>query len=195
MIENEKKHYLCNVCGHRSFYKFGIDMHMKRHNRDPKEKPHKCSHCKFATVSRHYFVTHMRVKHDINMPLLRPQKKGKEILQKCEQCDYSTFVRTNLLIHLRRHTGETPYKCDQCPYEGRQRIILTLHKRSVHEKVFFECEQCEYKASQKSNLKTHIHVRHGGKHHLRERCTVCGDALEMCWSAMNVNIRRVRNVI
>ena len=185
LIENEKKQFLCNECGHRSFYKTAMNVHLRLHNRDPKEKSHKCSLCRFASKSRQYFVIHMKAKHDKDVRIFRPKNKWEGILQRCEQCDYSTHQRQNFLVHLRKHTGEKPFKCDQCPYEGSQRVILKIHKRSVHENLFFECDQCEYKASQKSNLKTHIQERHESgkgkstivKRKLKEACTVCGETV------------------
>ena len=38
--KNEKRRFLCNECGQTSFYKSAINVHMKRHNKDPNEKTH-----------------------------------------------------------------------------------------------------------------------------------------------------------
>ena len=178
LIEDEKKQYLCNVCGHRSFHNSAMHEHMRRHNRDPKEKPHKCSLCKFASKGRKYFVIHMKTKHDKDVRIFRPKIERKGVLQRCDQCDYSTLVRNSLIVHMRKHTGEKPFKCDQCPYAGRQKTLLEIHKRSVHENLWYECEQCEFNTSQKSVLKTHILVMHEvGKHVLQGKCDVCGKTL------------------
>ena len=123
----EKKSFLCNECGYRSFNKCHMNTHMRRHNKDPNEKTHKCSHCNYASDLRQNFVRHIRVKHDIVIPTVKREKKWAGIMNKCDQCSYSTLWRGNFLVHLRKHNGEKPFKCDQCPYEASQQTILKIH--------------------------------------------------------------------
>ena len=83
--EIEKRRFLCNECGYTSFYRSAINMHMKRHNKDPNEKTHKCSHCDYASDSRQNLVRHIRVKHDIVIPTAKRENRGEGIINKCDQ--------------------------------------------------------------------------------------------------------------
>ena len=133
----EKKSFLCNECGFRSFHKYYMNSHMRRHNKDPNEKTHKCSHCDYASHIRDNYVRHMKAKHDKDVPRVRTtENKWTGTMNKCEQFSYSTILRANYLVHLRKHNGEKPFKCEKWPYEARQQTILKIHNRSVHENLF-----------------------------------------------------------
>ena len=79
--KNEKRRFLCNECGFKSFNKCYMNTHMKRHNKDPKEQTHTCSHCDYASDLRQNLVRHIRVKHGIVIPTVKREKKWAGIMK------------------------------------------------------------------------------------------------------------------
>ncbi|KAI1233517.1 hypothetical protein IHE44_0004699 [Lamprotornis superbus] len=139
-------------------------------------KPHKCSECDTAFVTRGELSRHRRYKHTLEKPF------------KCTICEYSSVEKNLSFVseaskmrrHVRSHTGERPYPCHLCSYASKdayklKRHMLThtgVHLRNLHSYMeeAVKCRDCEAAFHERYAFLQHRKTHRNEK---RFRCAQC----------------------
>lgn len=98
---------------------FRQNVHLRKHimAKHTKQKPHKCTYCRYTTVEKSHLTVHIRT-HTGEKPF------------RCRICNYSTAQNCTLKSHyLRKHPGSN-VQCNLCGID-----FITNHERDKHEKV------------------------------------------------------------
>lgn len=98
---------------------FRQNVHLRKHimAKHTKQKPHKCTYCRYTTVEKSHLTVHIRT-HTGEKPF------------RCRICNYSTAQNCTLKSHyLRKHPGSS-VQCNLCGTD-----FITNHERDKHEKV------------------------------------------------------------
>lgn len=113
---DQKKGFVCDICGRVSGSRSGLNTHMKVHTG---EKPHKCDMCPKRFSTKAAKDLHFRV-HSGERPY------------KCKTCDKRFKDAGTMKVHYRQHTGESPYACQFCGKTCKQAQNLRSHIRHMH---------------------------------------------------------------
>ncbi|XP_070505317.1 oocyte zinc finger protein XlCOF6-like [Chironomus tepperi] len=155
-VDINLRKFECDHCGHRTFLKIQLQMHMIKHLKDC--AIHYCDICgkgfKFASS----LYTHRKFHGEGEFA--------------CTQCDRK-FVRNHeLVVHIRTHTNEKPFRCQVCGRGFSIKILLQNHLQSHPEtRVMFQCKGCNNAFTDKKQLNMHEDLVHP---ELRPyRCDMC----------------------
>uniref|UniRef100_A0A182K2D9 C2H2-type domain-containing protein n=1 Tax=Anopheles christyi TaxID=43041 RepID=A0A182K2D9_9DIPT len=111
-VSEQKRVYLCNICGHNCGSSSNLGVHLRRHNG---QSVCECTVCGKGFPRRSDLVMHMR-KHTGEKPFI------------CPTCGRGFSRLDKLRIHIRTHTGEKPYNCP-CGRAYAQRNDLKSHQK------------------------------------------------------------------
>lgn len=115
-IHNEdRKKYVCDVCGKNLLSLEGLKFHKKMHIGD---KNYACDVCGKAFLTKQKLVIHTRT-HNGKKPFM------------CKECHKRFTRKYSLTIHVTRyHTSENPHKCEFCLKQFVSKGNLKKHKCS-----------------------------------------------------------------
>ncbi|OWK59090.1 Transcriptional repressor CTCF [Lonchura striata] len=142
-------------------------------------KPHKCSECDAAFVTRGELSRHRRYKHTLEKPF------------KCTICEYSSVEASKMRRHVRSHTGERPYPCHLCSYASKDAYKLKRHMLTHTGEKRYECYICQARFTQSGTMKIHVLQKHG-ENVPKHQCPHCSTLLSRK-SDLGVHLRNLHS--
>ncbi|XP_053849113.1 transcriptional repressor CTCFL isoform X5 [Vidua macroura] len=142
-------------------------------------KPHKCSECDTAFVTRGELSRHRRYKHTLERPF------------KCTICEYSSVEASKMRRHVRSHTGERPYPCHLCSYASKDAYKLKRHMVTHTGEKRYECYVCQARFTQSGTMKIHVSQKHG-ENVPKHQCPHCSTFLSRK-SDLGVHLRNLHS--
>lgn len=146
------KQFKCNQCDYASTCKHNLNRHQRTHDRNPKDKLHKCPHCDRRFTKSYHLTRHITRLHNNNQRLyncvhclrrFEQQYKKKQHELRCQnrryEChlckSYVTAYKTHMCRHMRTHSGARPYKCAICNKCFNQTNSLKKHLDFRHSRI------------------------------------------------------------
>ncbi|KAJ7401622.1 CCCTC-binding factor like protein [Pitangus sulphuratus] len=142
-------------------------------------KPHKCSECDTAFVTRGELSRHRRYKHTLEKPF------------KCTICEYCSVEASKMRRHVRSHTGERPYPCDLCSYASKDAYKLKRHMLTHTGEKRYECCVCRARFTQSGTMKIHMLQKHG-ENVPKHQCPHCSTLISRK-SDLGVHLRNLHS--
>lgn len=157
-LEKKLRKCSCDHCGHRTFTKFQMLVHLSKHFENP--QPNTCEICgkTFRIASSLY--THRMYHSEGTIP--------------CERCGKKFVRNSDLNYHIKKdHTHEKPFKCIICgsSYISKQAL---KHHLQTHPQTMevYSCEECKISfGNNKKDKDKHNHIYHPEKKPYR--CLIC----------------------
>ncbi|XP_059616325.1 zinc finger protein 79-like [Phlebotomus argentipes] len=143
---NQKRLYVCPICGKTSNY---LTRHLEHIRSHTGEKPYKCNHCDKSFGNHNTLRSHVRI-HTGEKPY------------KCETCGATFRQGSHLRGHMLLHTGEKPHKCLVCEKEFRNKSNFSEHMRMHTGEKPNHCRLCPEKFKNSRLLKKHCQAVHFG---------------------------------
>lgn len=97
-ISGDSNMFICSVCFNVFANESSLERHSKRHDT---QKPHACMICYKTFVRKEHLDNHLR-SHDGKAPFV------------CQYCSSCFTRKEHLMNHVKRHTGETEFRCEIC---------------------------------------------------------------------------------
>lgn len=138
---NQKKIFLCDICGKTAVSKASLLTHMCTHEN---VFPYKCDVCPYKGRT---------------VDLLRVHKRShlREKPFKCSLCPKGTTTSSNLAKHMRHvHSTARPHKCNYCDKAFTYQHDMKRHIKDIHlRQGTVECNVCHKKFNTKKILQGH----------------------------------------
>ncbi|XP_018024885.1 protein tramtrack, beta isoform [Hyalella azteca] len=112
--DNQKKPFVCPLCGHDFTRRDNLANHLKTHTGD---RPHMCRYCQKCFSRKDYLKQHERIHTGV-----KPYQ--------CQQCDRAFTRKEGLTDHMRCHSDFKEFTCDVCLKSFKQKCGLRFHKRN-----------------------------------------------------------------
>ena len=164
IIANEKKTFLCEICGENFSSTKLLDTHLEFHSA---ENSFARSNCNKDSTEEN--STNLHRIHTGENP---SACSASEPPFRCLICDKQFKGKGSLNVHRRLHSGEKPFACSDCGKKFAQKGALNIHRARLHSGAKpFACSDCEKSFAVDKDLKEHRNI------HAKERsftCEVCG---------------------
>ncbi|XP_062320211.1 zinc finger protein 37-like [Osmerus eperlanus] len=139
---DEKKPYICTVCGKCFSHTANMRNHMRVHTG---EKPYSCKECGKRFIEAGNRNTHMRI-HTGEKPF------------PCIVCGKWFRHRSGVNMHMKIHTGDKVYACKVCGKTFTESGNLTTHMRIHTQENPYPCTICGRTFRHKSSMKIHMNT-------------------------------------
>ncbi|XP_062320212.1 zinc finger protein 570-like [Osmerus eperlanus] len=139
---DEKKPYICTVCGKCFSHTAYKRKHMRVHTG---EKPYGCKECGKRFIEAGNMNTHMRI-HTGEKPF------------PCIVCGKWFRYRSGVNKHMKIHTGQKGYACKVCGRAFTESGNLTTHMRTHTQENPYPCSICGRNFRHKSSVKIHMNT-------------------------------------
>ncbi|CAB3387537.1 Hypothetical predicted protein [Cloeon dipterum] len=142
-LRSEKK-WRCDFCGHLTFTKVEIRLHIETTHL--KNKEFLCTQCGKRFGTKAYLKSHIYEMHSE----VKPTKT-------CNLCNKTLTLRS-YRDHMKAHT--TVYDCEICGKPFGRKAHLLRHRKNLHGLLEHACEFCNLTFSKKIDLnihKLHLH--------------------------------------
>lgn len=148
---NERRMYVCHLCGKVYNTPGGLSTHKRYIHTDvKKDKSNVCHICAKNFATRTGLNEHMSTIH-------RPREHGQV---QCTECGKWLMNNRCLRSHIVLHSNEE-YKCDQCDYVTKKKLLLNRHLVTKHSQARpFVCDLCGRTFKMKRALTVHL-AQHG----------------------------------
>lgn len=157
-IDKRAKNYSCDHCGHRTFSKNQMKIHVSKHMTAP--QLHTCDVCGKVFKIASSLYTHRKYHQEGTIP--------------CSYCGLKFVRNSDLEYHIRKeHTHEKPFKCSICGQDFLLKSMLKAHLQSHPQTMeTYECKECNISFGiKKKDKEMHDHVVHPEKRPYR--CFIC----------------------
>ena len=179
---NRRKDIECPLCPQKFFTTDQMRAHSMSHT---KEKPWKCSLCKYGSKSNGNLRRHLEAVHGKLIEAL-----SATTVLKCNLCDFSTALKERLKRHLISHSSDKPFACKfpGCSYRSKWKHYLEVHETGNHAPERHPCPQlgCKYVGKHERLLQFHF----SNVHHKPFRCTFPGCDRRFETESASVNHKR-----
>ena len=147
--ENERKRYICKVCGNEFTLQTNLNHHMQQVHEKVK---YDCLFCDYKASTK--------AARDIHVDSIH-----KGILLKCSECDYKASFPSNLTRHLKSKHKGIKYECTICHKELSSSSHLKRHVDQVHNSKKVSCNECDISFASEETFKNHLKSR---KHQVKK---------------------------
>ncbi len=156
-IESNLKKFFCDHCGHKTFNKIQLTVHMRKHVKD--QKFYVCDICGQSYTFIAPFLYHKKL-----------HEEKRDFV--CSFCGKGFIRRSDFDSHVRQHTNEKPFKCSICEKGFGHKQVLKNHilTHSTN-KVKISCGKCEMKFTDRKYLRAHEEQFHPDVRPFR--CEIC----------------------
>ena len=186
MMLHPSQIYKCSICSYSTGVPYRYHDHMRIHNND---YPHKCLHCKFATIHSHVLRDHILTQHETNvknhkcphcdytakLPVylkrhINRLHQATEIRFRCDKCNYGTATKQNLTHHYNIHKTEAPFTCPDNDCLKSFKSAKHLRNHIYSKRRDFACSECDKNFPSQPELKKHMIMHTGIKENV---CRIC----------------------
>lgn len=138
--EDNRKKWLCQLCGKSLLSQAGYNSHLAVHN---DEKKFECQTCNKKFLAKHQLLVHIR------------SHVGQRPYQ-CKVCGDSFILMNHLRNHMIKHSEEKKFECELCGVTMKYRNNLRHHMKNVHWGIRnYPCDECDDKFYTSSLLRLH----------------------------------------
>ncbi|XP_070546575.1 zinc finger protein 493-like [Ptychodera flava] len=148
----------CNFCEYKTFFKYDLNIHMKRHS---DSEAFNCKFCGKHLVTSGSLSTHIQRFHI--------QSKHQ-----CTDCEKEFSFLHELNHHIARHHQDNinHFICEKCGKGFHTKILLNGHLRQTHSENPVQCEVCGKQFSHHSKLWAHSQI-HNKAIYQSHQCELC----------------------